>query len=315
MIPRRSILFLAAIAAYGQNPETILLPPVSLAATETAQALIMSSAAAYVGDTFVTNCNAAVTFYGADGSVLGTATDFTVTGSRQIFSAELPYASTGASSVTAISAQIALTPMSFVASIFTPPIPPCAVAFSLLTYDTATGVTHAVVTGWAAQGTGTTFATGVGAVSVIPAVGQKPAPNIVLPPVGLGATETAAVNIEETAAPATPTGVEPACNGSVAFYDAAGSIIGASTNFTLGARQISSVKLPYASIGTAGANQTMVRAEIALAATFDTVSTPPCALGFSLETYDSGTGSTHALVSGTTAQKVPTRAFRGATFH
>jgi hypothetical protein len=308
MIPRRSILFFAAIAAYGQKPETIFLPPVSLAATETAQVQIMSSAAAYVGDSFLTNCNAGVTFYGPDGSALGTATDFTVGGTRQIFSAELPYGSTGASGVTAISAQIALTPMSFVASILSPPIPPCAVAFSLATYDTASGVTHTFVTGWAAQGTGTTLATGVGAVSVIPAVGQQPAPNIVLPPIGLGPTETAAVNLEDTAAPATSSGVEPACNGSVAFYDAAGSMIGTSTNFSLAIRQISSVRLPYASTGTAGASQTMIRAELTLAATFDTVS-PPCTLAFSLETYDSGTGSTHALVSGTTAQKAPTRVF------
>src|SRR5580704_10595143 len=97
---RRALMFCiggvccAAVAAYGQSPEKIFLPPVNLAASETAEVQITSSAAAYVGDDFVANCNAVVTFFGADGSALGTASNFAVGDTRQIFSAELPYAST-----------------------------------------------------------------------------------------------------------------------------------------------------------------------------------------------------------------------------
>jgi hypothetical protein len=166
MINRRIFLscivgiWCVAIAAYGQVPTwTVVLPPVSLAATETAETNILSSAASYAGDAFVTTCQASVTFYGADGSALGPATTFTVGNTRQIFSAELPYALTGAkASRTVVSSQITLTPNPSTFSVLAPPMPVCAVAFSIETYDTATGVTHVFVPGQAAQGA-TTVAT------------------------------------------------------------------------------------------------------------------------------------------------------------
>lgn len=140
-------------AAYGQNPQTIVLPPVGLATTETAQINVMSAAAGYPGGAFVTSCQVSVTFYGSDGSALGKATEFTVGNIGQIFSAKLPYAVTGATGLrTSVGARIALTPAPSAFSTLSPPIPPCAVAFSLETFDTATGVTHAFVSGQAAQG-------------------------------------------------------------------------------------------------------------------------------------------------------------------
>ncbi len=158
MIKRRCLAFcfpgiwMAAIAADGQIPRTIVLAPVGLAATETAQINIVSSAAAYPGGAFVTTCQASVTFYGADGTALGAATDLTAGNTAQVLSAKLPYAATGATGArTAISARIALTPAPAVSSTLAPPIPPCALAYSLETYDTATGVTHAYVSGEAAQ--------------------------------------------------------------------------------------------------------------------------------------------------------------------
>jgi hypothetical protein len=170
MINRRILLSFitgiscTAIAAYGQVPTwTTVLPPVGLAATETAEINILSSAASYAGDAFVTTCQASVTFYGTDGSALGAATTFTVGNTRQIFSAELPYALTGAKAPrTVVSAQIALTPNPSVSSVLAPPMPVCAVAFSFDTYDTATGVTHVFVPGQAAQG-----ATDVATVGVV----------------------------------------------------------------------------------------------------------------------------------------------------
>ena len=222
-------IWCAAIAAYGQTPQTIFLPPVNLAATETAQIGITSSAAGYVGGAFLTSCNASVTFYGAHGAAIGTATNFAIGDTRQSFSAELPYASTGANgSSTVISAQIALTPNGGVFDVLAPPIPPCAVAFSLDTHDIATGVTHAFIPGWAAQGTAAV--TSIGVVSVSPClhsslcgtvIPERESPeNIVLPPVGFGATETAQVSVVNTA-PASP-----GCGGSVSFYDTGGSLAG-----------------------------------------------------------------------------------------
>ncbi len=305
MIPRRALIFCfrclccAAVAAYGQSPQTIFLPPVNLAATETAQIEITSSAAAYVGQALLTTCNAALTFYGAGGSVIGTPAHFTIADTRQIFSVELPYASAGAGGLsTAISARIALTITPFTGSVLAPPMPPCALAYSLRTFDSATAVTHAFVTSWAAQGTT------LGAGAAIPAFAQLPR-NIVLPPVGLAATETAEVNLVNVAA-ASSAGIAASCQGSVSFYDAGGSPIGASAAFTVGTGQIYSAKLPYASMGAAGPS-TVVRAEIApsLAPStewFVAAQTPPCELVFALETYDSATGITHALVSGSTAQ-------------
>jgi len=308
LLPCISGIISAAIAAYGQNPQTIFLPPVNLAASETAQIQIMSSAAAYVGGAFLTPCTAEVTFYGAGGSTLGTPANFTIGDTRQIFSAQLPYASTGVSGVsTAVNAQIALSTSSGVFDVLAPPIPPCAVVYALDTHDTGTGVTHAFVAGWAAFGAA--FSTGIGATVVLPCpygfscedipafLPQSPE-NIVLPPVGLGPSETVEVNLVNNA--------KASCNGSVSFYDASGSGI-ASASFKLGTGEIYSVKLPVAS-------STPIRAEIALAPA-TALSTPPCDLVFSFETYDSTTGITHAFVSGTTAQGAPTRVSRSTSFH
>jgi hypothetical protein len=315
MIPRRVLLICitGVCAAYGQSPLTVFLPPVNLAPTETAQVEITSSAAAYVGGAFISPCSAAVTFHGADGSALGTATNFTIGNSRQIFPAELPYASANATgSKTAISAQIDLGATApGVIDVLGPPIPLCAVVYSLDTHDTATGVTHAFVTGQTTFGA--TFFGGIPCPSgsfcndAIPAFGQLPE-NIVLPPISLSATETAEVNLLNTA-PASSSGVAASCTGSVSFYDSGGTIIGTPSSFTIGTGQISPVSLPYAATGAAGSN-TSIRAEITLpppsatAAIFDP-STPPCALAYSLATYDSTTGVTHALVSGTRVQPEP----------
>jgi hypothetical protein len=210
MNPRRVLLFGiggifgAAMAAYGQTPLTIYLPPVNLGATETAEIAISSSAAAYSGYAFVTGCSASVTFHGPDGAAIGMASDSTVADTRQIFSADLPFASTGAkgSDIT-ISAEIALTPNSGAFSVLAPPIPLCAVNYSLETYDTETGVSHALVTGQSAQGT--IFLT----VSGILSIAENAPQNVVLSPIRFGASETAQVSVVNTA-PAS-------CQGSVLF--------------------------------------------------------------------------------------------------
>lgn len=114
-----------------------------------------------------------------------------------------------------------------------------------------------------------------------------------LPPVGLAASETAQINLVNTAGPDT--------NGTVTFYDYTGAQIGTSTNFTIGTAQIFSVKLPFSLTKASGA-RTVVRPEIAggivNGSGLTPPSLPPCSLTFSLETYDSVTGVTHIFSSG-----------------
>jgi hypothetical protein len=125
-----------------------------------------------------------------------------------------------------------------------------------------------------------------------------------LPPIGLAATETAQVNVVNTAQ-ASSSGTAASCGGSIAFYNAKGTIIGTASAFTVGSGQIFSVTLPYASAGAAG-SRTVVRAVITSAETIAIAvlgsppgnAVPPCSLAYSLETYDTATGVTHAYISG-----------------
>jgi len=329
-------LWYAAIAAYGQPSQTIVLPPVALAAAETAQINVMSSAANYPGWSLVTPCSASVTFYGADGSVIGAPTTLVVGGTlgpvvlgeaAQIFSAQLPYASTGVkASSTVISAQIALAGNPFTASTPSPPIPVCAVAFSLQTFDAVTGVTHAYVTGEAAQDN-TNVAT-IGAVSVLPCLSghnscemifsweSTPTQVIVLPPVRLASTETAQIDLISSVAGFT--GVPAAsCDGSMRFFGADGSAIGTTANFLVGGTTppgVVSAQLPYVSSGATGSPAT-VSAQIALtphgAVLYPASAVPKCVVAFSMKTFDTATGVTHAFVTGQSVQDTASTATAG----
>jgi hypothetical protein len=121
-----------------------------------------------------------------------------------------------------------------------------------------------------------------------------------LPPFGLAASETAQVNLVNTASSDT-NGTAASCAGTVTFYDYTGAPIGASTKYTIGTAQIFSVKLPFP-LMTASGLRTVIRAEIAGITVTTTGMAPPplppCSLKFSLETYDSTTGVTHMFFSG-----------------
>jgi hypothetical protein len=127
------------------------------------------------------------------------------------------------------------------------------------------------------------------------------APPSQFPPIGLAASETAQVNVANTATQSVG-GTAPSCTGTITFYNASGAIIGAATSFTVGSGQIFSATLPYASTGAAG-SRTVFRVAIALTslvAQFGIQSSgpPPCALSSSLETYDTATGVTHLVIAG-----------------
>ncbi len=142
-------LFFAAVSSFGQTAtppmQTTSLPPVGLTSTETLQVNVFNA-----GPVAVTGvaapCTGSVAFYDASGNIIGSATDFKVSGG-QIFSATLPYsaAQSAGTSRIVIRAQISITAGGVAVSGAAAPavFPSCLVASSLETYDTSTGVTHA----------------------------------------------------------------------------------------------------------------------------------------------------------------------------
>jgi hypothetical protein len=125
-------------------------------------------------------------------------------------------------------------------------------------------------------------------------------------PVGLALSETMQVNVVNLAEnPTTVTATAPAasCTGSVSFVNAAGTTIGSATSFTVTAGETQSITLTLAKAGIAG-SRAEIRAVIQTTAT-QGHDAPPCSLGSSLETYDSGTGVTHVYVSGPAASSSP----------
>jgi hypothetical protein len=131
--------------------------------------------------------------------------------------------------------------------------------------------------------------------------------NYLFAPIGLGSSETASITVVNTAT-ASPYGgtigtpaAAPSCTGTISFSNANGAI-GTPTSFTLGSEQFKTVTLPVASGGLTG-NRGEIQGKVSL-----TISTPtvtPCSLMFSMETYDSGTGATHAVLSASLASFGP----------
>lgn len=122
-----------------------------------------------------------------------------------------------------------------------------------------------------------------------------------LPPVGVASSESLQVNLVNNATgPADPNSTAPLCSGTIVFYGATGSAIGAAMNFAIGGGAIFSASLPYSAMGATG-GRTVVRAAITLSTTWAGLVPPPaCALGSSIETFDTLTGVTHAFAAGTT---------------
>jgi len=113
------------------------------------------------------------------------------------------------------------------------------------------------------------------------------------PPMGLASSETAQVNLVNTAA-ASSTGTAASCTGSISFVSSTGATIGSATNFTITTGQIFSASLPFTRVGATGV-RTEVRAVVTL--TESTTARTPCALGSSFETYDTTSGVTHVYQS------------------
>ena len=109
--------------------------PVGLGSSETAQVNVVNEASASSSGT-AASCTGSISFVNSSGTAIGTATSFTVS-SGQIASVALPFNKVGASGTRAeIRSVVSLTVTTGSGAA------PCALATSLETYDTATGVTH-----------------------------------------------------------------------------------------------------------------------------------------------------------------------------
>ena len=114
------------------------------------------------------------------------------------------------------------------------------------------------------------------------------------PPVGLASTETMQVNLANLASNVT-NGPAASCTGSVSFINAAGTTIGAATNFNVAENIVFSVSLPFTKSAISG-----VRGEVRVVIQTTTPTgknSPPCSLQTSLETFDTTTGATHVYLT------------------
>ncbi len=137
-------LIWAIVPAFAQTTYTSSswLPPAGVASTETIQVNVVNNAVAPASAP-APSCTGTIAFYNTSGSIIGTAAPFTI-GDGEIFSAMLPFASTGASaSRTVVQAKITLTGSATGES----SAPRCVMASSLEIFDTASGVTHTFVSG------------------------------------------------------------------------------------------------------------------------------------------------------------------------
>ena len=315
-------ILMASIAVFAQSStNTIVFPPVTLSPAETASLNIMSASADFPGWDVVGTCQAVVSFYRADGSIIGTPTTFTLGGSRQVSSAQLPYASAGLNASPAVvSTQITLTESPVSGSSLTPPLTACTLAFSLETFDSATGVTHLVIPAQAEPNI-----TKIGAISSLPCIypakyfcdllydfERLPSQVTVIPPVGLSSTETVQIDITSAAAAYTVPSADT-CDGSITFYESDGSALASLTTFTLAkitqsffakTTQSFSARLPYASIASK-IPRPEISAQISLTALPAIAASPPssvlpCIAAFSVKTYDTATGAVHTTMVGST---------------
>ena len=119
----------------------------------------------------------------------------------------------------------------------------------------------------------------------------------VFPPVGLASSETASITVANTASSSSTTGTPPSCTGTISFSNANGAI-GTPASFTVGSGGLQTITLSFASAGLTG-NRGEIQGRVSLA--ISSTAPAPCSLMLSLETYDSTTFVTHAVLSNATA--------------
>jgi hypothetical protein len=131
------------------------------------------------------------------------------------------------------------------------------------------------------------------ATPIIPVSGTR---DYVFPPVGLGSSETASITVANTARSSSAAGTQPSCTGTISFSNANGAI-GTPASFTVGSGGLQTITLSFASAGLTG-NRGEIQGKVSLA--ISSTAPAPCSLMLSLETYDSTTFATHAVLSNAT---------------
>jgi hypothetical protein len=129
--------------------------------------------------------------------------------------------------------------------------------------------------------------------------------DVVFSPVGLAFTETAQINVANTAAnPAN--GTASSCSGTISFNTATGAAAQTPVKFTVTSGQIFSAPLTAAKLGVVNGSRSEFIGSVQWALLPPPVPPPPpapapptapCNLSVSLETFDSVTGVTHVYLS------------------
>jgi hypothetical protein len=111
---------------------------------------------------------------------------------------------------------------------------------------------------------------------------------------GLASSETAQLNpVNIAPAPTVAGAAAPSCTGTITFADSTGKTIGTPANFTTTGSQVSSTQLLFSQLPGNGARGEFV-ASVQLSLSFPEKA--PCALVFSLETFDTTSGVTHVYL-------------------
>jgi hypothetical protein len=131
---------------------TISLAPIGLGAAETLEVNVANVASNSSSGT-AASCTGSVTFFNTSGTAIGAAHTFTVT-SGQTSAIQLPFSSSGGTGTrTTVRAVVSVTIPT------TTPRPPCTLDVSLAIFETNTGTTAAVISGF--QSLGVLFAGGL----------------------------------------------------------------------------------------------------------------------------------------------------------
>ena len=137
-----SVAFADSTASASVTP-TINLPPVGLGSTQTLEVNVANVASNSSSGT-AASCTGTVTFVDATGKAIGAAQPFTLT-AGQTSPLRLPFASSGGTAPrTTLRAVVSLTVPT------TTPRPPCTLDVSVDIFDTNTGATAAVISGFQA---------------------------------------------------------------------------------------------------------------------------------------------------------------------
>jgi hypothetical protein len=137
-----SVAFADSTTSASVTP-IINLPPVGLGSTQTLEVNVANVASNSSSGT-AASCTGTVTFFNAGGTAIGSSQPFTVT-AGETSPVHLPFSNTGGTGTrTTVRAVVSLTiPTST-------PRPPCALSVSVDIFDTNTGATAAVISGFQA---------------------------------------------------------------------------------------------------------------------------------------------------------------------